>query len=200
MPPEDVILNYQYKLFYPFAGRRSFVCFVHSLFFGQLTGCLRNKQHCLDYKKKIEIPIILYGLLVEQLATEYDTINIIRLPCCMEFSREFNFTDCRLFAFRRNKFSRIWISDFTAGSNISRISGSFLSGILPMVLTFYNIVSSQWNCLTWNIIFLHRSLFFCFFNYFSNNGKPAKFMKISSCENFVPHCTKRQKIRMKINK
>ena len=37
------------------------------------------------------------------------------IPCCMKFSREFNFAD---FESRGNKLSRIWISDFTPGLGI----------------------------------------------------------------------------------
>ena len=56
------------------------------------------------------------------------------IPCVVKFSREFNLADCRFFAFRGDKFLRIWISDFTAGSKFSRILGKFLSGISRTVL------------------------------------------------------------------
>ena len=73
---------------------------------------------------------------------EINTVSIIenyyfKVPC--GFSREFNFADCRLFTFRGNKFSRIWISDFTAGSKLSQVPVRYFTyGI-------YNIVSSQFN-------------------------------------------------------
>ena len=63
------------------------------------------------------------------------------LPCAMEFSREFNLADCRFCAFRGNKFSQIWISDFTAKSKFSRISGKYLSGISRAVLVIFNSVN-----------------------------------------------------------
>ena len=42
----------------------------------------------------------------------------------MKFSREFDFADCRYFAFRGNKFSQTWILHFTAGSNFHRAQAS----------------------------------------------------------------------------
>lgn len=35
------------------------------------------------------------------------------LPCGVKFSRDLNFADFEFFEFSRNKFSRIWILDFT---------------------------------------------------------------------------------------
>ena len=56
-----------------------------------------------------------------------------------KFSREFNFADCQFYEFRRNKFSQIWISEFTTGNNeFSRISGNFLSSIWPTKVLYSN--------------------------------------------------------------
>ena len=49
--------------------------------------------------------------------------------CGEKFSREFNFADCRSFAFRENKLSRIWIVDFRFQNKFSQISGKSQSPV-----------------------------------------------------------------------
>ena len=51
----------------------------------------------------------------------------------MAFLQEFDFADCRFFAFCGDKFSQIWISVFTA---LSQISGKFCCGICLTVLVY----------------------------------------------------------------
>ena len=89
----------------------------------------------------------------------------------MKFSREFNFTDFRFFAFRDNKFSQIWISDFTARNPFPWISGKSLSCISRAVFV-YNGIARGCNVLFFRFysnLLGDRKLFCCSYKDFQAN-------------------------------
>ena len=78
------------------------------------------------------------------------------------------FTDCQFFAFRRNKFSRIWTSDFTTGSKFPwQVHVQYFSMVLVILFTV-NLIEIQGSKYKWSKFadcFFSKEFIFTGFNF-----------------------------------